>query len=639
MNLALTWCWKEWRAQRGMLLAYLGLVFGCLCLGLSLVPTHRWLDQGFGVHALSWFVAAGVIGVVAFVAPGLVRAEFGAKDDQFVRRLPGALAPSFAGKLLFFVLALLALPLLGLAVGELFLSLRGDDWNGLFAWNWQGDVWLEWPALVIGCGGALLLAPWVWAIGTWLPGGRMALGGTILFVLLLGVGVFAVLRQSPNLEQGLAWWHWLWAVPPVGLVVAAVSWVRGRRGGGPLRSARVGLLATALGLAPAGVWLGERVWSYRHPDLTRLADLNVHGFSPDGRFVFAEGSEQADWFGVPIRIDLQTGVAEQLGSFHYFHSPNALRPHRLAMAAQQRYWVFRGDGPCQLFDLVTGTGEPLAYVAGTSAPRPTPSQRQRLVAELRNITTLRLPGNRPVWCDDGALWTTNDDGTARRVVDVEDRVAVSPAGHAVRLLSQGSSRIVDPATGRTLLEDQHSAHLVRDTLLFVPKGSSTGQWVEQRQGEQRASEALQGCSILGLVDDDHVLCTRIHPSRKKTSPPRLFLYRPTNGAQLDIPLSAGLPFQSVQTIAPLNQWGSLLVRDPAGRIWLRCKGGKGEELAFLDVLSRKLAVRPPTSRASGWWHRLLAWPDANTVVVLEDARILRVDLTTGTRTQLFPSRD
>ncbi|MBM4061191.1 MAG: hypothetical protein FJ265_08865, partial [Planctomycetes bacterium] len=280
MNLTLAYCWKEWRAQRTTLLAYAGLVFASLCLGLSLAPTHAWFEESFGAYALSWFVIAGMLGVLLFVAPGLVQSEFGLKDDQFVRRLPGALAPAFRTKLLFLLLASVALPLVGLLLGELFVQAWGQDWNGLFRWRWDGTVAIDWPGDVVATALALLLAPWIWAIGCWLPRGRMAVGGTLLLVLGLGVAVTAVLRQSPKIEKGIDWQLWLWAVAPLGLGIAAASWA-GRRGGGPLRSARFGLLAMGVGLLPPSAWLGACAWDYHHPDPANLASLDVRGLSPD----------------------------------------------------------------------------------------------------------------------------------------------------------------------------------------------------------------------------------------------------------------------------------------------------------------------------------------------------------------------
>ncbi len=312
-SLVLTFCWREWRAQRGVLIAYTLLGLLCLCLGFSMVPEHWWEQRGRRAMALSWFVALGVIGVVAFVAPALVRGEYGSKNDQFVRRLPGALRASFAGKLLFLVLATAALPLLTVLVGQGFLWAIDEPWHrDLFLWDCNGNIFFEWPWPAVACGYALLLMPWVWAIGTWLPSGRMALGGTILMTLVIGVGIFAVLRQSPGIEKGIAWQGWLWAVPVVGLLAAFASWTKGRRGGGALRSARFGLAATAVGLVPPSLWLAERTWHYHHPDLQHLATVDVRGVSPDGQFALVEGAANENFAQVALRVDLRDGSATQL---------------------------------------------------------------------------------------------------------------------------------------------------------------------------------------------------------------------------------------------------------------------------------------------------------------------------------------
>ena len=76
MNLALHWCEKEWRAQRGLLAAYLLLVFAALACVFSLATEAFWVQEGNCAHALAWFVAAGCIGVVGFATPQLVRGEF-----------------------------------------------------------------------------------------------------------------------------------------------------------------------------------------------------------------------------------------------------------------------------------------------------------------------------------------------------------------------------------------------------------------------------------------------------------------------------------------------------------------------------------------------------------------------------------
>ena len=238
MNLVLTYCWREWRAQRAMLAGFFGLGIAALCLVFTLVPEHYWLDDGRRALALSWFVVLGGIGVLGFVAPALVRSEFGSKGDQFVRRMPGALRASFGGKLLFLTLTALALPLLGLAAGELFLTANGKGWHDLFRWTFAGDVVfdLPWPVLWISV--AALLIPWVWAIGTWLPNGRMALGGALVFWLVLGLLVRGALHFSPGLQPGLVYEPWVAFASVFGFVAAFASWVVGRHGGGALRSLR-----------------------------------------------------------------------------------------------------------------------------------------------------------------------------------------------------------------------------------------------------------------------------------------------------------------------------------------------------------------------------------------------------------------
>src|SRR5689334_5064264 len=150
MSQVLAWCWKEWRAQHGLLGSYAFLVFASLCCVFGMVPEEFWQRPG-GPHVLGWFFAAGVIGVVCFAVPHLVRSEYAVKEDTFVRRLPGALLPSFLGKLLFLLLVAAALPVIGLAAGELFLTALGRTWSELFldTGNAYRDVRVDWPDTMV----------------------------------------------------------------------------------------------------------------------------------------------------------------------------------------------------------------------------------------------------------------------------------------------------------------------------------------------------------------------------------------------------------------------------------------------------------------------------------------------------------
>jgi hypothetical protein len=643
-NLVLGHCWKEWRAQRGLLVAYSLLVWSCLALGLWLAPAYAWsddgsggrawFDEGLGTHAVTWFFAAGVLGLLLFVAPGLVRTEFGTKDDQFVRRLPGALLPSFLGKLLFLLLAAAALPLLGLLLGELYVSARGFTWNGLFEWRWDGEVLFKWLRVVL-CGSAMLLVPWVWAIGTWLPGGRMALGGTVLFVLLVGVGVFAVLRQSPNIEDGIAWQAWLWAVAPLGLIVAGVAWIRGRRGGGPLRSARIGVAAAVLGLVPPSVWFATEAWAYHHPDLARLAEFGVQGLSPEGRFALARGNTHQQWAHVTLRIDLETGQAEQVTGVSTFLFRGSA-PHEGSKSTSQ-WWYECGseNDVTRRFDLVEGAWHECdrneaARAVNWSRPRG---------ADARERTCLRAPGDRRVWFEGDELCAEQPDGTVtRRPIAGVSRHLTRPAGHG--FFTYGKDDALFDAAGNRLLRrseinDNH-AWVVRDQVVFQPSPGGTGKWVQRSDAGTSPCAALAGCSVLGLFDDEHLLATRV--VRKKGEPPKLFLYRPAEDSVTALEVSASLPCLGLSVVSPLEQFGSLLVRDPAQGIWLYSWDNRSE--VFLRIDAQTLAVTPvlPHRRGDGSSYRLLDWPDAHSVRVSQDEKILRFDLSTGERTVLFPRR-
>ncbi|MCC7065702.1 MAG: hypothetical protein IT456_23045 [Planctomycetes bacterium] len=640
MNLVLPFLWKEWRAQRSTLISYTLLIFTCLCLGLSLAPTHSWFEEGFGAHALSWFVLAGIFGVVAFVAPALVRAEFGAKDDQFVRRLPGVLWPAFGGKLLFLVLATITLPLLGLLVGELFVTARGQNWDGLVGWEWDGSTQVRWPAEVVFAGAALLLVPWIWALGTWLPGGRMAVGATALFVLLVGVCVTAVVRQSPKIENGIDWHVWLWAVAPLGLVTAGVSWGLGRRGGGPLRSARFGLCAAAVGLLPPSLWFADRAWDYHHPDPQQLAKLDVRGLSCDGRYVLAGGAAHEDFCLAWFRIDLQNGHVEQIAGIARGFGTELVRPYVWSMSMRGSYWRTYGEwGVDQnVLDLGTGTWTPIAYDRTKHVPVLPAELRERVLAERRERTLLRGPDGLRVWCEGTTMSFEEADGSVTRqeVPELKD-ASLWPAGHGVLGLG-GKKRLFDFSQRQLRKEpvSLSSTFLVRGTLLWNADTKHWRKWTQCDPGaEPQPCDALDQCRVFGLFDDDHLL-VGTWPNKWGIGG-KLFLYRPADRSMTILPLPACVPgFSGLEEASPLFQRGSLLARDPTGGVWLTASNATRREFLRIDSATRSIEHRFGSGNDEHDAYQLLAFPDAHSVLVRQGARILRLDATRGTPTVLFP---
>lgn len=649
MAAVLTFCGREWRAQRGLLVAYTLVALGSLCLVLLLVPDEWWREEGQGALALSWFVAVGTAGVLAFAAPNLVRSEYGPKGDQFVRRLPGALWPSFLGKLLFLALVAAALPLLCLLAGQGFLLAIGQSWGDLFQWIYSGEVLWRVPEWTSALGYAALLLPWVWAIGTWLPKGRMAVGGTIVFVLLLALGVFAVLRQCPQIELGIAWWNWLWLVPGLGVVVAAVSWICGRRGGGALRSARCGLMATAVGLMPPSLWFADRVVDYHRPDLQRLVELSVSGCSPDGRYVLAHGSANSAFMKVPMRIDLRDGSAVQLGGIHTWVAPSWQRPWGPDGGPSRRWWPLvnwwdAGEvGQRRALDLETLAEVQVPWSEARNVPLDPRALTRLLGDERRTTTNLRAPGNRAVWWEGAELCFEVDGGAVERMPwPGELPGAVCAVGHGLRAFGErmqwfdfATRRVIAAAPATT------STMFVRGAIVFRRQHelrSPSTWWRRLQGGEDERIDGLDGCCVLGLVDDDRLLCVR---GCAGGSAPRLCLWHVHANTITDISVPARLQ-GSHWTVVQAGGYGSLLAREPGGRICLRAGPpfATNEEvsLVLLDVDAARLdtvcAWRSPQWSPPQAVH----WQGPGCVVLVEGASLVRLDLATGAREPLFPRR-
>jgi hypothetical protein len=644
MNLVLTHCWQQWRAQRGMLAGFLGLGIAALCLVFTLVPEHYWLEDGRRALALSWFVVIGGVGVLAFAAPALVRTEFGPKGDQFVRRLPGALRPSFGGKLLFLLLATLAMPLLGLAAGELFLTGNGQGWHDLFRWDHAGEVCFELPWPVLWLGQAALLVPWVWAIGTWLPNGRMALGGSIVFWLLQGALVTVALRLSPGMLPTLPLEPWFAALSAYGFVVAGVSWLVGRRGGGAWRSARCGLLTTAIGMLPPLLWLAARTYDYHHPDPQQLEELRVTGISPDHRYLLASGQSRASYqWHLDFRIDLQDGSAVQLGGVGTNLRPDLLRPTTFMMAGQARWfggydgsvWTDRITG-YRVFDLQTGTWIAHANQGDAAAMQKEALRQMRSrLSPQEHGPALFAPDGVRVWFDGNDLCFARADRSIERSPWVGPLpVTVRPRGHG--FVTYGKTEQWFDLTTRTAvrIDDQRNQVFFVRGVMLCQRHLRAGVWLRRdaANAEFREVPELARADVIGLVDDDHVLCRR---SSKTTC--ELFTWHVGTGAVQAIAVPASLVGRSLALLAPMHQHGSLLPRDPAGNLWwLVTDPNRGDErLLRWDPAARGATLLPLRLARH---TMLLAWLDADTALLQEAATIQRLSVTTGARTQLFPRR-
>jgi hypothetical protein len=657
VNLVLTYCWREWRAQRGVLAAFTAMGLAALAIVFLVLPEHWWLEDGRCALALSWFVVIGAVGVIAFAAPALVRGEYGPKGDQFVKRLPGALLPSFGGKLLFLALASAALPLLCLLAGEGFLLAIGRPWHDLFRWDFAGDVTLVWPWAVPLLGYAALLTTWVWALGCWLPNGRMALGATILFVLAVGASVVVVLRQSPGIEKGIAWRSWLWLVPVLGVAVAGASWVRGRRGGGAWRSARLGGAVAAIGLVPPGAWFAARAHDYHHPDPQRLAWVQVRGITPDHCHALVDGATHDDFAPVPFRVRLRDGDAVQAGgmgtSWESLQvgcigtSWESLQrgPRAPGLWDRARYWSAFEWSPWanriarhRVIDLTT-----LAEVASSVAATPE-AMRAEVAPQVRPLLErepialeLRAPGGVAVWFDGGELCFAVAAGRVERVRWEGDvPLTVLPCGHGFTALGAKRNILFDLTARQPVPVHGPSGFdggwLVRGVHVHG-KPLHRGWWRRERgAAESTALPELDGALIRALLDDDRLLC-----QWEKARGGGLFTWDVASGALQPIALPLLLPADlGIGVASPLLCRGSLAARDPAGFVWLTCQP-RGRTLWLrLDPCTGEVVEVPFVGAGS---CTLLAWLDAASCLVQDGRAIRRVDVATGAATQLFPRAD
>jgi hypothetical protein len=503
-----------------------------------------------------------------------------------------------------------------------------------------GDVHVRWPWPVVWLGYAALLVPWVWAIGTWLPNGRMALGGAILFVLLLGLAVVPVLRQSPGLEQTLAYEPWCVVVSVLGFVVAAVSWIRGRRGGGAVRSARCGLLVTACVLVPPGAWLGNAAYDYHHPDPQHLGRFETYALTPDLQFALVQGAgHEEHWGSVPFRVDLRDGKAQQLGGVDLGLSAWRTRPSGSGPMAVARYFATveaGGEGfRLRLFDLATGAWAPAGEGPDFEVLRRTVLARGPDLAGRGRTSLLRAPGDVPVWFEgDELCFQVAADRIERVRWEGELPVTFRAFGHGFQAFG-GREGWFDLTT-RTFVPPTDG----RDVAWFVggvqlwQRHARRNAWERRDPGaaEFVAVPELAHADVLGLLDDDHLLARRIADQQTE-----LFTWNAATGAVEVLPLPFRIGQRSLGVLAPLHQFGSLLPRDPAGGLWLRTPRlpqHAHDQLLRFELATKVWQTLPiPGDDAA---FRLLAWPDANSALVQQHDGIYRVELPLGTRTRLFP---
>jgi hypothetical protein len=621
VNVVLAWTWKEWRSQRALLGGYLALVLLCSMLGFSLLQREWWERDNNRGLVLGWFVAAGAIGVLAFAAPQLLRGELvGSKGDQFLRRLPGALGPAFAAKVLFLLLATATLPVLGLAAGELFFAATGRSWDDLWQAARPGtEPRIAWPVTFVGGTAALAFAPWVLVLATWMPGARMAVGATAVLAFALAAAGWCAVSGCPGLDAALPYWPWVGYSVALALVVGWLGFVRGRRGGGPLRSAKLGALAFGIGLLPPTGWLWSWIDFYHHP-LSTVGRLNVYGLTPDRSFALATVAGHQNWWGQAVRVDLTSGTAQELGGDIFrLADANGLS---CVGCTDHRYWCIGTGEHRGFFDLLTG--ERLA-----AAP-------SDLGDALRAETVFRAPDGRRAWMFERRLHIEGAD-RHEQSFDWPPR-----STYTVRDVGHGIEAIGDRFVWFDLARQQPVALPPNTQRAFA----CNGLWLVEGQRSAwgafdpatRALEELpelQGASMLCLLDDEWILINRSGRGRCRD----LAAYRPANRTITPIELPVNVQEAATMFEREIRRIGDrVLVRSRDIQLPSE-QPARRESWWFVD---------PATLRCTEFFARTAtdgALPELDFVdldgdralfAVEDQRRLVRIDLATRATTVLFP---
>jgi len=180
----------------------------------------------------------------------------------------------------------------------------------------------------------------------------------------------------------------------------------------------------------------------------------------------------------------------------------------------------------------------------------------------------------------------------------------------------------------------------RDTVFFV-RGTQLqqrhrrgGVWLRRDRGSEALVEvaALANASVLGLVDDERVLC-----SRQSKHSCELFVWRPADSSVQSIATPGPSGLRSPGVAAPMRQQGSLLPRAPDGSLWLTVVDPNREGVRYLRWDPATTAATALPFASSERYALLLAWPDANSALLQEGTTIQHIDVATGQRTQGFPT--
>lgn len=517
-------------------------------------------------------------------------------------------------------------PLAGLAIGQVAAAMLGSSWQQPFTWWYccPEHRAASWLALAVFW--AWSLTPWAYALVAWQRGARwaraLAFAGVVLAV------PFAVANSwSAVAEPLLRDWRvpgWLLALPWLGMAGGCVvraamhgsAWLRGSAlaatlvGGGLVCMADQARVP-APSLPPAGPQV-----SY------------VNGVTPDLRYAIGLGRfpSMAGEGNVPMRLDLEAGLAEPLGepSSSWVWSP-ILGPDGWIESPGLRLLRQQGEPPVSSAILV------VALASGERIAVPPPPQgsfrvdaelADRAERDLRQHVELRAPGWSGRFVGANLEWTDARGTTETRPWPAELGRVLGVVGHAVRT----HRGLYVPRSNTLWAEFFHRMGTVIGRWQLTAPGNGWVHWRKQAHGgEPQLLPMLESRRLLGLLDDEHVL---FGPGRHATG---LLLYRPEDDRILEL----GDATTAIEdaTPVPATCWRSWLLADARGVVWVWCQAKWGRRSLYGIDTSTRVMRRLDHAFVGG---QVLGFPDADTVRVVRLGQVADVDLRDGSQRVVWP---
>ncbi|MFT4540440.1 MAG: hypothetical protein ACI835_002891 [Planctomycetota bacterium] len=600
-----SYLWKEWREQRKLIG---GLVLGLLMIVGVNGALDLWTRGIDSMFTYTWVTAMCVIATSMTVGSDLFARERHGSQLSFLERLPAGLSMAFRGKLLFFLLLMIAATLFGLGLAAL-----GGLVFGSGVPRFTISSWSPFDLAMV-----LTVVLWTFAVSTWI---RTSVTAVPITLLMLGVLSTPVVVFHRLMLLTVSWpmphqWWFLGSLALGALVAARVCFVNASARARPKRVAvgyclGVGLLA----FLPVNTWAALQ-WGEWQRRPYFILDAVI---GDNGRFAYLSLAQ----------VDL--------GRSYTYESMFSQDRGALIVDLDSGAWRFVSDHVSSWFLQRNGALLLSAW----------PTESELSTGNVEGVTQEYDPSTgQPVDTTLGAESMPTDpadyglESFARQDWSHVPTVRASGLGHLAifpRSNVPGPTNLFRSSDGTQVLdvssERVRDVIIMRDGFLLLEEG--IWQWFDPDTREHTRSALLgEGDHVLALLDDGSLMVLReqglhhvdLDSGVNDSIEMEGFTHRPlgldkaftdyqSRSKSLWAPLNPSKPFLIVMASDPLNTEPQLVMLD------------------LDDGVLRAI-------KSVGLYHNRLVWSAPDRVIVATDHhQLMECDLETGQRTILFDVAD